>query len=138
MSIQLTDIAAQRVKYFLEKENGQALRLGVRKTGCSGWAYEVSITSKLENTDHVFEDRGVKIVIDDESLPFLQGSKIDFTMSGLNRTFQFDNPNATDECGCGESGGLCKPGRGQTLPSRTSRDNPRLVLLVAPCGYLSF
>jgi len=103
MSIQLTDNAAQRVKLFLEKENGLALRLGVRKTGCSGWAYEVSIASELGNDDQVFEDKGVKIVIDRDSLPFLQGSSIDFTNSGLNRTFQFNNPNASDECGCGES-----------------------------------
>ena len=103
MSIELTDNAAQRVKNFLEKENGMALRLGVRKTGCSGWAYEVSIASELMNEDEVFEDKGVKIVVDRESLPFLQGSKIDFTVSGLNRTFKFENPNATDECGCGES-----------------------------------
>lgn len=103
MSIQLTDNAAQRVKHFLEKENGLALRLGVKKTGCSGWAYEVSIASELGNDDQVFEDKGVKIVIDRESLPYLEGSKIDFTLSGLNRTFQFDNPNATEECGCGES-----------------------------------
>jgi len=103
MSIQLTDTAAERVKNFLEKENGLALRLGVRKTGCSGWAYEVSIASELMNEDEVFEDKGVKIVVDRESLPFLQGSKIDFTVSGLNRTFKFENPNATDECGCGES-----------------------------------
>ena len=103
MSIELTDIAAQRVKLFLEKESGLALRLGVRKTGCSGWAYEVSIASELDDEDQVFEDKGVKIVIDQDSLPFLQGSSIDFTTSGLNRTFQFDNPNATDECGCGES-----------------------------------
>jgi len=103
MSIQLTDTAAQRVKQFLEKENGVALRLGVRKTGCSGWAYEVSIASGFESDDQVFEDNGVKIVVDNESLPYLQGSRIDFTQSGLNRTFQFDNPNATDECGCGES-----------------------------------
>ncbi len=103
MSIELTDHAAQRVKLFLEKENGQALRLGVRKTGCSGWAYEVSIASEFSDDDQLFEDKGVKIVIDQDSLPFLQGSRIDFTSSGLNRTFQFDNPNATDECGCGES-----------------------------------
>jgi len=103
MSIQLTDNAAQRVKQFLEKENGLALRLGVRKTGCSGWAYEVSIASELGNADQVFEDKGIKIVVDNESLPYLQGSKIDFTQSGLNRTFQFDNPNATEACGCGES-----------------------------------
>jgi len=103
MSIQLSDNAAQRVKQFLEKENGVALRLGVRKTGCSGWAYDVSIASELGNNDQVFEDKGVKIVVDNESLPFLNGSSIDFTQSGLNRTFQFNNPNATDECGCGES-----------------------------------
>ena len=103
MSIQLTENAAQRVKQFLDKENGVALRLGVRKTGCSGWAYEVSIASELENDDQVFEDKGIKIVVDNESLPYLQGSSIDFTQSGLNRTFQFNNPNATDECGCGES-----------------------------------
>jgi len=103
MSIELTDNAAQRVKLFLEKESGLALRLGVRKTGCSGWAYEVSIASELDNDDQVFEDKGVKIVVDKDSLPFLKGSRIDFTTSGLNRTFQFDNPNATDECGCGES-----------------------------------
>ena len=103
MSIQLTDNAAKRVKHFLEKENGLALRLGVRKTGCSGWAYEVSIASEFGSDDQIFEDKGVKIVVDNDSLPFLQGSSIDFTVSGLNRTFQFNNPNATDECGCGES-----------------------------------
>ena len=103
MTIQLTDSAAQRVKTFLEKENGLALRLGVRKTGCSGWAYEVAIASEFGNDDQVFEDKGVKIVIDNASLPYLKGSKIDFIASGLNRTFKFDNPNATDECGCGES-----------------------------------
>ena len=103
MSIQLTDNAAQRVKQFLDKDNGVALRLGVRKTGCSGWAYEVSIAKEYGNDDDVFEDKGIKIVVDHESLPYLKGSQIDFTQSGLNRTFQFENPNATDECGCGES-----------------------------------
>jgi len=103
MSIQLTDAAALRVKQFLDKEHGVALRLGVRKTGCSGWAYDVSIASEYGNNDQVFEDKGIKIVVDNESLPYLNGSSIDFTQNGLNRTFQFDNPNATDECGCGES-----------------------------------
>ena len=103
MSIQLTDNAAQRVRHFIEKESGLALRLGVRKTGCSGWAYEVTIASELGNDDQVFEDKGVKIVVDNDSLPYLQGSQIDFTSTGLNRVFKFDNPNATDECGCGES-----------------------------------
>lgn len=103
MSIQLTESAALRVKHFLEKEHGAALRLGVRKTGCSGWAYEVSIASESGEDDRVFVDKGVKIVVDSTSLPFLEGSKIDFITSGLNRTFHFDNPNATEECGCGES-----------------------------------
>jgi iron-sulfur cluster assembly protein len=103
MSIQLTENAAQRVKLFLEKENGLALRLGVRKTGCSGWAYEVNITTELQSDDRIFEDKGVKIVVDPVSLPYLEGSSIDSKVSGLNRTFQFNNPNATDECGCGES-----------------------------------
>lgn len=103
MSIRLTDSAAERVKSFLQKEQGIALRLGVRKTGCSGWAYDVSIASELEDGDELFEDKGVKIVIHRDSLPYLAGSSIDFITSGLNRTFQFDNPNATDECGCGES-----------------------------------
>lgn len=103
MSIELTDNAAARVKMFIEKEQGVALRLGVRKTGCSGWAYEVSVAAELRDDDRLFEDKGVRIAIDPESLPFLQGSKIDFVTSGLNRTFQFDNPNATEECGCGES-----------------------------------
>lgn len=103
MSIELTPNAAQRVKYFLEKEHGYALRLAVRKTGCSGWAYEVSIANESDSNDEVFEDKDIKIVVDHDSLPYLQGSKIDFITNGLNRTFQFDNPNATDECGCGES-----------------------------------
>ena len=103
MSVELTDIAAERVKRFLEKEGANTLRLGVRKTGCSGWAYEVTMSNGVEANDHVFENNDVKIVIDQESLPYLQGSKIDFIANGLNRTFQFDNPNATDECGCGES-----------------------------------
>ena len=103
MSIQLTNNAAQRVRSFLVKENGLALRLGVRKTGCSGWAYEVNIARQIETEDEIFEDKGVKIIVDRDSLPYLKGSKIDFTTQGLNRTFQFDNPNATDACGCGES-----------------------------------
>lgn len=103
MSIVLTETAASRVKYFLDKEDGMALRLAVRKTGCSGWAYEVSVANELGKDDNVFEDKDVKIIVDPDSLPYLQGSSIDFITTGLNRTFQFDNPNATDECGCGES-----------------------------------
>ena len=103
MSIELTDTAAHRVRHFLEKEGREALRLGVRKTGCSGWAYTVRLDDEIAAGDTVFEDKGIKVVIDPESLPFLAGSRIDFVADGLNSTFQFDNPNATEECGCGES-----------------------------------
>jgi iron-sulfur cluster assembly protein len=103
MSIELTESAAQRVKHFLDKEQGYALRLAVHKTGCSGWAYDVSIANEAGGDDKLFEDKDIKILVDHESLPYLTGSKIDFITNGLNRTFQFNNPNATDECGCGES-----------------------------------
>ena len=90
MSIELTDTAANRVKQFLEKDNGVALRLGVRKTGCSGWAYEVSIASEYGEGDDLFEDKGIKIVVDRESLPYLTGSRIDFGISaGVNRHRSF-------------------------------------------------
>lgn len=103
MSISLTEAAAHRVRQFMEREGGVALRLGVRRTGCSGWAYEVSLASEIRPDDHVFRDRDVQVVVDPASLPYLDGSTIDFQADGLNRTFQFDNPNATEECGCGES-----------------------------------
>lgn len=103
MSISLTESAAARVSQYLANEGRQVLRLGVRKTGCSGWAYTVQLEKDIGENDTVFEDRGIRVVIDQQSLPFLVGSEIDFVADGLNRTFQFKNPNATDECGCGES-----------------------------------
>ena len=103
MSIKLTDSAARRVSQFLHKEGRTALRLGVKKTGCSGWAYTVQLDDSVNADDSVFEDKGIKVLIDSESLPMLIGSEIDFVADGLNRTFQFDNPNATEACGCGES-----------------------------------
>ena len=102
-SITMTESAAHRVRQFLAAEGGVGLRLAVRKTGCSGWAYVVSLAQQIDPDDHVFVDRDVQVVVDAESLPFLLGSRIDFTADGLNRTFRFDNPNATEACGCGES-----------------------------------
>jgi iron-sulfur cluster assembly protein len=103
MAINLTPTAANRVREFLEKDGGVGLRLGVRKTGCSGWAYTVELADAVEANDVVFEQAGVKLVVADESLAFLDGSTIDFVAEGLGSTFRFQNPNATDECGCGES-----------------------------------
>jgi iron-sulfur cluster assembly protein len=103
VSITLTESAAQRVNHFLSIEGVKALRLGVRQTGCSGWAYVVQLDDQISEDDQIFEDHGIKVVIDSASLPYLAGSEIDFVTDGLNRTFQFKNPNATEECGCGES-----------------------------------
>ena len=103
VSITLSETAAQRVKRFLVQEGRKALRLGVRQTGCSGWAYIVELEDDFATDDHLFEDRGISVVIDSQSLPYLEGSEIDFVADGLSRTFQFNNPNATEECGCGES-----------------------------------
>lgn len=103
MSIQLTEAATERVRHFLTSEGGVGLRLGVRKTGCSGWAYVVELAREIEGDDVVFEQGDVKVVVDHDSLPFLDGSTIDFVTKGLGSTFMFNNPNVTDECGCGES-----------------------------------
>jgi iron-sulfur cluster assembly protein len=103
MAINLTPTAADRVRQFLDKDGGVALRLGVRKTGCSGWAYTVELAKAIEAGDVVFEQEEVKVVVAHESLAFLDGSTIDFVSEGLGSTFRFENPNATDECGCGES-----------------------------------
>jgi len=103
VSITITQAAAQRVNQFLAQEGRKLLRLGVRQTGCSGWAYTVQLDDHISADDFEFEDRGIKVVIDAKSMPYLEGSEIDFVADGLNRTFQFKNPNATEECGCGES-----------------------------------
>jgi iron-sulfur cluster assembly protein len=103
MSIRLTTTAAERVKTYIEADGGIGLRLGVRKTGCSGWAYTVQLARDIETNDIVFEDQGVKAIVSNESIGFLDGSEIDFVKEGLGTAFQFNNPNVTDECGCGES-----------------------------------
>ncbi len=103
MAIKLTASAAQRVRSFISKDGGVGLRLGVRKTGCSGWAYTVDLADEIAAEDIVFDDQGVRIVVSPESLSFLDGSEIDYASEGLNHTFRFNNPNVTDECGCGES-----------------------------------
>jgi len=102
-SISLSESAARRVEHFIRTEGGIGLRLGVRKTGCSGWAYEVGLATDVTERDAIFEDRGVRVVVDQEVLPMVAGTRIDFVQQGLNRMFEFENPNVTDECGCGES-----------------------------------
>jgi len=104
MHIQLTAAARERMQNFLAtKPEAAGVRFGVRKTGCSGYAYVVDIAERIDEGDRVVEQDGVKLVIDRKSLPFVDGTEIDFERQGLNASFVFRNPNVTGECGCGES-----------------------------------
>lgn len=102
--ITLTDNAAQRVNGFLaNRGKGIGLRLGVKTTGCSGMAYVIEFVDEQEDSDEVFESNGVKVFVDPKSLIYIDGTEVDFVKQGLNEGFEFKNPNAKDECGCGES-----------------------------------
>ncbi len=105
MSIHLTAAAAKRVQTMLGKRgHGVGLRLGTRKSGCSGLAYVVDYADTIGTNDAVFESHGVKLVVDNGSLPALDGMQIDYVRSNLlNEGFEFRNPNIKDTCGCGES-----------------------------------
>jgi iron-sulfur cluster assembly protein len=104
MSISITPAAADRVKHFLaSRGRGLGLRLGIKSTGCSGYAYVVNYADELSGKDVVFEQRGVKIIVDQNSLSYIDGTEIDFVKQGLNEAFRFRNPNVKGECGCGES-----------------------------------
>ena len=104
MTISLTQSAATRVKSFLEKRgSGVGLRIGVRKSGCSGWAYTIDYADSVEPEDVVFDREGVKVIVDNESLELIDGTEVDFVKDGLNEAFKFRNPNVKGECGCGES-----------------------------------
>ena len=100
----MSDAAAQRAKTFLQNRgSGLGLRLGVKTTGCSGLAYVLEFVDELNEDDTVFDENGIKIIIDGKSLVYLDGTQLDFAKEGLNEGFQFTNPNANGECGCGES-----------------------------------
>jgi iron-sulfur cluster assembly protein len=104
VGIKVSDAAAQRARSFLENRgSGLGLRLGVKTTGCSGLAYVLEFVDELNADDEMFEDNGVKIIIDGKSLVYLDGTELDFAKDGLNEGFEFRNPNANGECGCGES-----------------------------------
>src|SRR6185437_7423377 len=103
MAISLTDAAASRVRTFLaSRGSGLGLRLSVRRTGCSGFAYVVNYAEETRPDDVVFEDHGVKLFVDPESLALIDGTTVDFVKHGLNEAFRFHNPNVKGECGCGE------------------------------------
>ena len=104
MSVTLTPAAAQRVQNHLaSRGRGEGLRLGVKTTGCSGYAYQINYADEIQAGDHVFESHGVKVIVDASSLALIDGTEIDFRKDGLNESFHFANPNVADTCGCGES-----------------------------------
>jgi iron-sulfur cluster assembly protein len=104
MAITLTAAAASRAKQFLNNRGkGMGLRLGVKTTGCSGMAYVIEYADAIEEGDVVFEDHGVKVIINPKSLVYLDGTELDYAKEGLNEGFRFNNPNVKDTCGCGES-----------------------------------
>jgi len=104
MAISLTPAAADRVRHFLaERGRGVGLRLAVRKTGCSGFAYVVNYADAVLPGDQVFDSQGVSVLVDAKSLQLIDGTEVDFVRQGLNEAFRFRNPNVRGECGCGES-----------------------------------
>ena len=104
MSVTLTDAAARHVSRFIARRGkGVGVRLGVKTTGCSGLAYKHEYADEIATEDVVFEDNGVKVLVDPKSLPYLEGTELDFVREGLNEGFKFNNPNERDRCGCGES-----------------------------------
>ncbi|MDR0274768.1 MAG: iron-sulfur cluster assembly protein IscA [Burkholderiaceae bacterium] len=104
MPVTLTEAAARHVsKYLARRGKGVGVRLGVKTTGCSGLAYKLEYVDEVAPEDALFEQRGVKLMVDPKSLAYLDGTELDYVREGLNEGFKFHNPNERDRCGCGES-----------------------------------
>ena len=104
MAVTLTEQAAAHVAGFLQKRGkGVGLRLGVRTSGCSGMAYKLEFVDAAGEDDEVFASHGVQVFVDARSLPYIDGTELDYTREGLNEGFRFNNPNIKNQCGCGES-----------------------------------
>ena len=103
MAIQLTEAARQRMQDYLARTGAVGVRFGVKRTGCSGYGYTVDVADAQADEDIVFDLDGVRVLVDPKWLPFVDGTEIDFRREGLGAQFVFRNPNATGECGCGES-----------------------------------
>lgn len=104
MPIQLSAAALERMHRFLAQDPAAiGVRFGIKRTGCSGYAYTVDLARDVAENDSVFDHDGIRVLVDAKALPFVEGTEIDFKRQGLNAAFVFRNPNATGECGCGES-----------------------------------
>lgn len=104
MAVTLTEAAARHVQKYIDRRGkGIGLRLGVKTSGCSGMAYKLEFADEIHEDDKVYESFNVKVIVDEKSLPYLDGTELDYTREGLNEGFRFHNPNETSRCGCGES-----------------------------------
>ncbi len=104
MAVTLTEAAARQMARHIDKRGkGVGVRLAIKTTGCSGMAYKLEYVDELAPDDVVFEEHGVKVLVDPKSLPFIDGTELDFVREGLNEGFKFNNPREKDRCGCGES-----------------------------------
>ena len=104
MSISITEAAARKVEHYLvNRGKGEGIRLGVKTSGCSGFAYNLEFVDTPNQEDIVYEDKGVKLFVDPKSHVYLSGMIVDYGKEGLNEGFKFNNPNVRNECGCGES-----------------------------------
>jgi iron-sulfur cluster assembly protein len=104
MSITLSENAAKHVQNFMTKRGkGVGLRIGVRTSGCSGMAYKLEFADEVSSDDMTFESRGITLLVDAKSLPYIDGIELDYTREGLSEGFKFNNPNVKNQCGCGES-----------------------------------
>lgn len=107
--ITLTESAIKRVRDMMSKrDGGVGLRIGVVKSGCSGYSYALDYADDVANDDVVIEQGDVKVVVNEDAMPILEGMELDFVREGLNQSFKFINPNVTSECGCGESFSVTK------------------------------
>lgn len=107
--IKLTETAVARVRDMVTKRgSGIGLRIGVTESGCSGYSYALDYAETVAENDIVIEQDGVKVVIDQASMPVLDEMELDFVKEGLNQSFKFNNPNVISSCGCGESFSVTK------------------------------
>ena len=104
MAIAMSKAAAEHVKSTLiRRGKGEGLRVGVKKSGCSGYAYVLDYADSIGPSDVVYEQEGVKLIVAADSVVFLEDTEVDYVREGLNSFFKFHNPNVKDSCGCGES-----------------------------------
>jgi len=104
MPVTLTKSAAHRIRFHIQSRGeGAGLRLGVKNSGCSGLSYRMNYANEITADDKVFESYGVKVIVKENDLQYLDGMQVDYIQDGLSSSFHFNNPNVTEQCGCGES-----------------------------------